>query len=412
MKTSFTYAILVLSLFGCGFDERFRDPSTDPGMNPDLSGEGMSDAAGSDLGDTDMGAPNTPTKNLAFAQIAPYPTAVPAYGVVVGDFKEDGYPDFAITSWKISGPNSVIVYLNKGNGAFAASSQPYSVGVEPQRLAAAVLTASKHLDLAIPCDDGANLLLGAGDGTFVHGSMVYPAGSVPNAIGVADFDGDTKIDLIVANFGDKSASLLPGNGNGTFGSAVPVSVGQYPISIAIADFNADTKPDFVVPNYGSSASATVLINAGKQMFYSPAPYKAGTSPAGVTVGDVNMDHQPDVIVSNTLGAGVLTNKGNGTFNDPNTYTAGPSPADVALADFNSDGKLDIAVANNGGGNASSVSVLLNDGNGTFPNHKEFPVGAGLRGVAVGDFNADGLPDIVVVGSDGVNVLFNTSTRGP
>jgi hypothetical protein len=53
---------------------------------------------------------------------------------------------------------------------------------------------------------------------------------------------------------------------------------------------------------------------------------------------------------------VLLNQGNGTFAAAVNYAAGSSPRSVAAADLNADGRPDLAVANSGSGN---VSVLLN-----------------------------------------------------
>jgi VCBS repeat protein len=68
---------------------------------------------------------------------------------------------------------------------------------------------------------------------------------------------------------------------------------------------------------------------------------------------------------------------------------------LAIADFNGDGKLDIAIS---GGNASSVAVFLNNGNGTFsaPVVTTFaPQTFDVGGIVVGDFNEDGIRDLVV-----------------
>ena len=53
---------------------------------------------------------------------------------------------------------------------------------------------------------------------------------------------------------------------------------------------------------------------------------------------------------------------NGTFADKVDYDVGYNPLSVFSADLDGDGDNDLAVANYGSDN---VSVLLNNGNGTF-----------------------------------------------
>ena len=68
------------------------------------------------------------------------------------------------------------------------------------------------------------------------------------------------------------------------------------------------------------------------------------------------------------------------------------PQFLTVADVNGDTRADVLVANNAAG---SVSVLLGDGDGSFTAAAAVPVGSNPRGVATGDFDADGDVDIAV-----------------
>jgi uncharacterized repeat protein (TIGR01451 family) len=82
------------------------------------------------------------------------------------------------------------------------------------------------------------------------------------------------------------------------------------------------------------------------------------------------------------------------------YPVGTSPSGVATGDFNGDGKPDIAVANTG---SSTVSILLGNGDGTFQPAINFNAGNNPTTVAVGDFNGDGKLDLAVF-QQGTNSL--------
>src|SRR5262249_46004402 len=81
--------------------------------------------------------------------------------------------------------------------------------------------------------------------------------------------------------------------------------------------------------------------------------------------------------------------------------AGSFPTSIAATDLNGDGKPDLAVAN-----ITSVSVLLNQGNGTFAASVFYDVGMVSSAIAASDLNGDGKPDLAVGGRNGVRVLLN------
>src|SRR5216684_1815090 len=85
------------------------------------------------------------------------------------------------------------------------------------------------------------------------------------------------------------------------------------------------------------------------------------------------------------------------------FTAGYDPIFVAVGDFNGDGVPDLVVANEGSNN---VSVLLGNGQGAFQAAQNFAAGTNPQSVAVGDFNGDGKLDLAVAneGSGDVSVL--------
>jgi hypothetical protein len=82
-----------------------------------------------------------------------------------------------------------------------------------------------------------------------------------------------------------------------------------------------------------------------------------------------------------------------------------SPATIIRADFNNDANEDLAVTMSGeAGGIGSVSILLGDGNGTFPTHQQVNaggpgandgIGYAPRGLAAGDFDEDGNLDLAV-----------------
>jgi hypothetical protein len=290
-----------------------------------------------------------------------------------------------------------------------------------------------------------SVLLGNGDGTFQPAAL-YPLGaSGATSVAVADVNGDGKPDLIVAT-GSSTAGLvgvLLGNGDGTFQAEATYSSGGIsPLAIAVANLG-NGEFDVVVANQwtdntDTSSNVSVLTGNGNGTFNTAMPYPTGGFyPDSIAIADVNRDGKPDLVVANSsvgsdggLGnVGVLLGNGDGTFEPEMPYDSGGyGAAAVAVADVNGDGKLDVVVANCSGsssdcsGGAGNVGVLLGNGDGTFQTAVTYTSGSTYPfAVAVADVNGDGRPDIVAANCSSANcgqgagyagVLLNTTTPWP
>jgi hypothetical protein len=387
-----------------------------------------------------------------FTPSAPQATVAFADGVAVGDLNGDGVPDLVaanrgtllattfdaddvfgdldlVQADPLRAP-SVSVLMAHVHNQFQPPTS-YAVGQAPSAVVVGDFNGDGKPDLAVAnyLSDTVSILMNAGDGTFLP-AVTHAVGHGPDALAVGDFNHDGHLDLAVALAGvpgdvqgpGDTVQILLGSGDGTFQAPVSYTVGNGPSSIAVADFTGDGKLDLVTTN-SLDKTFSILVGNGNGTFQSARTYSAGAVPVQVVVGDFNHDGKADLAMTETADAAmtgastlsIFLGKGDGTFASPIAYNLGNGVAHVAAGDFNRDGKLDLAVANAGTPNVpgTTVNILLGKGNGRFAlSATRYKVGPRPWDVLVGDFTGDGKLDLVTADSGGSGVsLFQGRGNG-
>jgi hypothetical protein len=327
----------------------------------------------------------------------PWPAT--SWSVAIGDVNGDGHPDLVVGNF--TGPTdgihwgSVGVLLGNGDGTFKPAVTYKPGGCGTFSVAIGDVNSDGKPDIAVANWFGAlascgglygivGILLGNGDGTFQAPVSYSSGGYQAYSVAIADVNSDGNPDLLVANncqayanCATGSVSVLLGNGDGLFNTAVSYSAGASGTdAVAVSDVNNDRRLDLILANgctgfdQCNTGSLSVLLGNGDGSFQPSVVYGSGGAKAfSVAIGDVNADGHRDLVTANTNSnsVGVLLGNNDGTFQPAVTFDSGGfADFSVSMADLNMNGRPDIVVANDcaqycaNGHAEGAVGVLLNN----------------------------------------------------
>ncbi len=341
-------------------------------------------------------------------------------GIAVGDYNNDGFPDILITC---VGHNRL--FRNNRNGRFVDVTHSSGLGGHAGFSTSALwfdYDRDGFLDLFV-CN-------------YVQWSPEHDV--------FCSLDGKHKSYCTPEAYRGQTCWLFRNRGNGTF-EDVTASSGIFDSSskslgVALLDYDQDGWPDLIVANdtqpnklYRNNRNGTfkeVGVEAG--VAFSPdGKARAGM---GIDTGDFNNYGAPGIAITNFDNEmlGLYRPSGKGIYEDVAIPAGLGLPTKPMLgfgcvfADMDLDGALDLVVANghidetvrNIRGNvgyAQPPQVFINRGNGTFrdasldvgPDFSQPKVG---RGLAYGDFDADGDLDLLLTTNNGPAYLFRNDQR--
>ena len=173
----------------------------------------------------------------------------------------------------------------------------------------------------------------------------------------------------------------------------------------IMDLGGASMPGFSWQFVAETAEATVAFTQ------SGAPIAVGLAPWILTPGDFDGDGSVDIAVCerNANSVSVLFNQGDGSFGLPTFLATVIQPEYLTAADFDRDGDLDLAAAS---AHDNNLSVFLNN-SGSFTQGAPVTVLNSPHGLNSGDLNNDGYIDLLAsnFGSGQLSVIINNGEGG-
>lgn len=253
---------------------------------------------------------------------------------------------------------------------------------------------------------GASVHINNGDGTF-EDQVLYPGGTECHGIELGDLDGDNDLDMVVANTGTNDLSIYLNNGDGTYAAEFRVGVGGQPHNLSMADLDGDGDLDLIVPDrFGESI--LLLFNNGNAVFGNQVSIANHAFPVRARVLPADLDGDGDIdlvtLVVNPNFISVLLNNGDGTFSSPTLYP-GESGESIAVHDIDQDGDIDILTSTRVGG-VSDMIVTYNNGDGTFMASVVYPGFVNTfssHALLARDIDGDGAIDLIATSQQGTDI---------
>lgn len=325
-----------------------------------------------------------------------------------GDFNEDGLTDFVTRT----ADEGVYINLTQTGGTLSTPVQVSHPGTDlGNGLVVGDVTGDGHLDVIIGdlVQPSLIILPGNGDGTFGT-AIVSPLASAPTDLASTDFNEDGKLDLAVRSNPAASLAIHAGDGAGHFSLVVTLALGADAWRVATGDVDHDGFEDAAV-GYYTAAPTRIYFGNGDGTFDPPVELASpGVRMSRMALADLDNDLDLEVLYCHfdTSTATVVVNGGSRTFAPAVAYsTRSGSPYDLVAADVDGDGNRDVLTPL---ANGRSITTLRGHGDGTLSapysssansESTDFP-----HLLAIADLTGDARPDLVLASELTLKVFEN------
>jgi len=349
-----------------------------------------------------------------FAPPVKYDTVASPSFIRTADLNLDGKPDLIVSNEEqIYVGGALAYYLGNGDGTFRSLGVPQTFYSSPGLVSVELsdFNDDRIPDVLTKWSYGQSIALGNGDGTFRADPVFDLPASLNSAdrITASDYDGDGYVDLAVHDIRSGQIAILRGHGDGSFDGENRIAGPSYISSLSSVSFRSGGRPDLLIgftslTNSITAQALSVIHNRGDGTFATHLDLTTDQDAASAAVADFDGDGVDDLAVTNSGlsnplmdpgGLRIYRGHGDGTFEALAFLQVGANPFGVAAGDLNGDGRPDLAVASLLSGR---VFVLAGNGDGTFVAPQSYPVGDLPSFVAIGDLNGDGKMDLVVANS--------------
>jgi FG-GAP-like repeat/PASTA domain len=328
-----------------------------------------------------------------FGRPAEIPLAKQPETVALGDATQDGKVDVITTSG-----STISLLPGRGDGGFDRRID-FAAGSNARSPVFGDWNGDGAEDLALATQGAITTFTGTGGGLVRQRS--YPV-AAPVFLGAGYLDGDGNLDLVATSSSQATVSVLLGFGDGTFGPASDYRVGSPSTSLAVADLNGDDIADIAA----AGSDLSILPGVGDGTFETSQSVPGATGLRSLAADDLEVDGDVDLVgVMGQNQVAVLLNADDGSFPGIASYQVGTTPVGVALGEMDEDGNPDLVTVNRG---SNDVSVLLGVGDGTFGPQSRVRVGRAPVALDIGDLTGDATNDLAVANrrSASVTVLLN------
>lgn len=356
-----------------------------------------------------VGAPPCLTTDLCFEHAVKATNFSSASDIAVGHLNAGGNLDFVTTGWS---RDRIRIKTGNGDGTFTGT-WTKNMGDGTYEVDIADFNDDSHPDIIASNSEQDRVFIrwGASDWNNVS---VWATDDHPHYLATADLNNDGLVDFATGNtlLGNESITVRLRQAGGGFAPGTHYPSNDFLSDVAFNDCDSDGDLDMFYTAFDPTQPESFVYlrrNDGFGTFLAAESIDmdsiGGANHLGsIAFGDLDEDGWDDMVVTRSDHKLVRVLGGIGcNFHDPIVSDVASNPYSLEIADMNGDGRLDLVVSHL---LQQLITIYLGQGDGNMvgPYTPDLTLDWHVRDMGVGDFNNDGLMDIVYAEESGVWLL--------